>query len=172
LGIFTSWVDDWFLGGDRDIPANNESDGKIGGYDWDDNNNDGVINVDQGEIIEAGINPNDGINFGDPDWGIYNQDGVKEVGNSKDRSINDELKKLIHHFGLEYWYSKYFALRAGYYYDQEGKINNPTFGVGLRFAGYGFDFGFTSGEPGHPLTNTMRFSLNMEINSPKQVIQP
>jgi len=172
LGIFTSWVDDWFLGGDRDIPANNESDGKIGGYDWNDNNNDGVINVDQGEIIEAGINPNDGINFGDPDWGIYNQDGVKEVGNSKDRSIKDELKKLIHHFGLEYWYSKYFALRAGYYYDQEGKINNPTFGVGLRFAGYGFDFGFTSGEPGHPLTNTMRFSLNMEINSPKQVIQP
>ena len=172
LGIFTSWVDDWLLGGDRDIPANNESDGKIGGYDWDDKNNDGVINIDQEEIIEAGINPDDGINFGDPDWGIYNKDGVKEVGNSKDRSLNDELKKLIHHFGLEYWYSKYFALRAGYYYDQEGKINNPTFGVGLRFAGYGFDFGFTSGEPGHPLTNTMRFSLNMEINSPKQVIQP
>ena len=40
---------------------------------------------------------------------------------------------------------------------------NPTFGVGLRFANYGFDFGYTSGEPDHPLANTMRFSLNMEF---------
>ena len=49
-------------------------------------------------------------------------------------------------------------------YDQkQGKISNPNFlGIGLRFAGYGFDFGYTYGEPGHPLTNTMRFSLNME----------
>jgi len=164
LGIFTSWVDDWLLGGDRDLALTSQTpDGFIGGYDWND---------DQSEIIEAGISPNDDINFGDPDWGIYNEWGQKEVGNSNDRSIQDELKKLIHHFGIEYWYSTYFALRAGYYYDPEGKISNPTFGVGLRFAGYGFDFGFTSGVPGHPLTNTMRFSLNMEINSPKQVIQP
>jgi len=48
-------------------------------------------------------------------------------------------------------------------YDKIGKINNPTFGVGLRFAGYGFDFGYTSGKPGHPLANTMRFSLNIEF---------
>ena len=171
LGIFTSWVDDWLLGGDRDIdPSGTDpADGIIGGYDWNDDGN-GVVN--EGEISEAGISTEDNIEFGDPGWGIYNKGGDVELGNADDRSINDELKKLIHHFGLEYWYSKYFALRAGYYYDQEGKINNPTFGVGLRFAGYGFDFGFTSGEPGHPLTNTMRFSLNMEINSPKQVIQP
>ena len=57
---------------------------------------------------------------------------------------------------------EYFAIRTGYYYDKTGKISNPTFGIGLRFAGYGFDFGYTYGEPGHPLTNTMRFSLNME----------
>ena len=187
LGIFTSWVDDWLLGGDRDLAISSSytPDGFIGGYNWIDSDENGVMDVNQwddknengdmdigeGEIIESGINQDD-IDFGDPNWGIYNKWGQKEVGNSDDRSIKDELKKLIHHFGLEYWYSKYFALRAGYYYDQEGKINNPTFGVGLRFAGYGFDFGFTSGEPGHPLTNTMRFSLNMAINSPKQVIQP
>jgi hypothetical protein len=64
---------------------------------------------------------------------------------------------------MEYWYSSYFALRMGYLYDKTGKISNPTFGVGLRFAGYGFDFGYTSGEPGHPLSNTMRFSLNIEF---------
>ena len=47
-------------------------------------------------------------------------------------------------------------------YDREGNIMNPTFGAGIRFDKYGFDFGYTYGEPGHPLTNTMRFSLNME----------
>ena len=70
---------------------------------------------------------------------------------------------MVHNIGLEYWYSSYFALRMGYLYDKIGKINNPTFGVGLRFAGYGFDFGYTSGQPGHPLANTMRFSLNIEF---------
>ena len=61
-------------------------------------------------------------------------------------------------------------LRRDLEYD-EGVINSiykdhlgyPTFGIGLRFAGYGFDFGYTSGEPDHPLANTMRFSLNMEF---------
>ena len=104
----------------------------------------------------------DNVNPGDQGWGKYNEFGQKEVGTSKDRSLSDELDKLVHNFGLEYWYGKYFAIRTGYYYDKTGKISNPTFGIGLRFAGYGFDFGYTYGEPGHPLTNTMRFSLNME----------
>ena len=74
-----------------------------------------------------------------------------------------ELDEIVLNLGTEYWYSRYFALRAGYYFDKTGKIHNPTFGVGLRFSGYGFDAGFTLGEPGHPLTNTMRFSLNIEF---------
>ena len=101
--------------------------------------------------------------FGADHWGIYNEWGQKEVGSADDRTIQDELDKLVHNFGMEYWYSTYFALRTGYYYDKTGKISNPTFGVGLRFSNYGFDFGYTSGEPGHPLTNTMRFSLNVQF---------
>ena len=162
LAIFTSWVDDWLLGGDQDLaPTNGTPDGIIGGYAWDDIDGDGTIDVTNDEIIESGIS-DDNIVPGDADWGIYNEYGQKEVGNTKDRSINNELEKLVHNFGMEYWYSEYFALRAGYYLDQSGKISNPTFGVGLRFSGYGFDFGYTSGEPGHPLANTMRFSLNWE----------
>ena len=100
---------------------------------------------------------------GESGWGAYNEYGQKEVGSAKRRTIKNELDKLVHNVGMEYWYGKYFALRAGYYYDKTGKISNPTFGVGLRFANYGFDFGYTSGEPDHPLANTMRFSLNMEF---------
>ena len=41
--------------------------------------------------------------------------------------------------------------RTGFYYDKTGKISNPTFGIGLRFAGYGFDFGYTYGDQGHSI---------------------
>jgi hypothetical protein len=158
LAIFTSWIDDWLLGGDIDkAPPSSDADRIIGGYDWIDNNGNGLIDVEEGEIVPTGGEP------GDPGWGIYNEYGQKEVGSGKDRTIMDELDKLIHNFGIEYWYSSYFALRMGYLYDKTGKIFNPTFGIGLRFAGYGFDFGYTSGPVGHPLSNTMRFSLNWEF---------
>ncbi len=159
IGIFTSWIDDWLIGGDMDMTktSSDEYDHIIGGYDWVDNNNNGEIDADEGEMIATEGEP------GESGWGAYNEYGQKEVGSAKRRTIKNELDKLVHNIGMEYWYGKYFALRAGYYYDKTGKISNPTFGVGLRFANYGFDFGYTSGEPDHPIANTMRFSLNMEF---------
>ncbi|MBO62901.1 MAG: hypothetical protein CMG33_05180 [Candidatus Marinimicrobia bacterium] len=160
FALFTSWVDDWFLGGDIDKAVSGEyGDKVIGGWTWNlslDANGNGKPDSDEMEKT-IGADP------GDSDWGIYNEWGQKEVGSNEDRSLTDELDKLVHNAGIEYWYGKYFAMRSGYYYDKTGKISNPTFGIGLRFAGYGFDFGYTYGEPGHPLTNTMRFSLNMEF---------
>ena len=155
LAIFTSWVDDWLLGGDTDFTGN----GEIGGFDLNGFQTDSILFGEQGygkygcegQSDENAVNQCDANNL------------VLEVGTGDDRTINNELEKLVHNFGMEYWYSKYFALRAGYYFDQSGKISNPTFGVGLRFSGYGFDFGYTSGKPGHPLANTMRFSLNWEF---------
>ncbi len=158
LAIFTSWVDDWLLGGDIDMATTgNDPDRIIGGYDWQDINGNGKIDVEEGEIIPTPGKP------GDPGWGKYNEFGQKEVGSGKDRTIMNEIDKLVHNVGIEYWYSSYFALRAGYLFDKTGKIFNPTFGIGIRFAGYGFDFGYTSGPVGHPLSNTMRFSLNWEF---------
>ena len=173
IALFTSWVNDWLLGGDIDYgysgPGN--GDGIIGGYNWIDADEDG--NIDGGKWFDADSNgivdpgENEMVSTegepGDPGWGDYNEYGVKEVGNAKSRSISNELDRLVHNLGMEYWYGKYFAIRTGFYYDKTGKISNPTFGIGLRFAGYGFDFGYTYGEQGHPLTNTMRFSLNMEF---------
>jgi hypothetical protein len=130
---------------------------QIGGFDWTDSDGDGKIDLSDNEISKSAGEP------GDDTWGDYNEYGIKEVGNSKERTISNELDRLVHNIGLEYWYGEYFAIRTGYYYDKLGKIGNPTFGIGLRFAGYGFDFGYTYGETGHPLTNTMRFSLNMEF---------
>ncbi len=84
-----------------------------------------------------------------------------EVGNRNEATIMDELDTITHNIGIEYWYSTYFAIRAGFIYDKLGKIWNPTFGAGIHYGPYGFDFGYIYGDEGHPLTNTMRFSLNI-----------
>jgi len=146
--IFTSWFDDWTLGGDIDrAPSGNLADGIIGGYNWVDNNGNGKIDVDEDEMVAA-------------EGGEYNEYGQKEVGSGDARSIKNELNQFEHNFGLEYWYANVFAIRLGYIYDYDGKLFNPTMGIGLRYGGYGFDFSYTFGEAGHPLENTMRFSLN------------
>ncbi len=61
--------------------------------------------------------------------------------------------------GFEYWYSTILALRAGYIYDDYGQIKTPTFGAGLQYSRYRFDFGYIPAKEGHPLADTMRFSL-------------
>lgn len=70
-----------------------------------------------------------------------------------------ELDKITRGLGIEYWYSDLFALRTGYYHDKEGKVNFFSFGAGIKYASYGFDFGYVAAEKGHPLADTMRFSL-------------
>ncbi|HPA99261.1 MAG: PorV/PorQ family protein [Candidatus Marinimicrobia bacterium] len=90
-------------------------------------------------------------------------------GNTNDGSLAAEFEKLTYNFGIEYWYSNLFALRAGCMYDKPGNITMkgkwpvPTFGAGLRWAGMGFDFGYTAGDPGHPRQNTMLFSMNIKF---------
>jgi hypothetical protein len=61
--------------------------------------------------------------------------------------------------GSEYWYAELLALRAGYLYDKYGEVKTATFGAGLRYHIFRFDFGYMTAQEGHPLADTMRFSL-------------
>lgn len=63
--------------------------------------------------------------------------------------------------GLEYWYTNLFSLRAGYYWDEPGKVVYTSFGAGIQYHLYRFDFGYVAADEGHPLSNTMRFSLTI-----------
>ncbi|RME00977.1 MAG: hypothetical protein D6814_02470 [Calditrichaeota bacterium] len=78
-----------------------------------------------------------------------------------DESLSQELKGVISNVGLEYWYTDLIALRTGYHYDELGKVKYFTFGAGLRYSLYEFDFGYISAGEGHPLSDTMRFSLGI-----------
>jgi len=152
LAIATAWLDDWYFGGDID----HDGDRQIGGWSLDpdkDENSDGIPdNHDELSADEAGI------------YGKCENDEVcLEKGTGESRTFTQELEEMVYNVGMEYWYTDAFALRAGYIHDFEGKIFNPTFGAGIRLLQYGFDFGYTAGEQGHPRANTMFFSVNIKL---------
>lgn len=73
------------------------------------------------------------------------------------------LRKVNISTGLEYWYGapRLIALRIGYFYEDPSFGNRKflTFGAGIRYDIYGFDFSYISAEENHPLSDTIRFSL-------------
>lgn len=74
------------------------------------------------------------------------------------------LKKVTIGTGIEYWYGdpKLIGLRFGYFYEDPNYGNRKflTFGAGVRYDIYGFDFSYLSTvEENHPLSETLRFTL-------------
>jgi hypothetical protein len=160
----TAWLDDWYYGGDIDYDGN----GYIGGYSWVDGENGGEPNgtPEPEELFYDGEGAYGCFECNVPDeiTPLPDQGEVKkELGSGDDRTFSKEFKEVIFNTGFEFWYTDNFVLRCGYIYDKEGDITNPTFGAGIRFDGYGFDFGYTAGEQGHPRSNTLFFSLSAEI---------
>lgn len=71
--------------------------------------------------------------------------------------VNDDGGR--HHIGAEYGYLEYFAVRGGYKagFDTQG----ATFGVGVRKAGYSFDYSFA--DVADDLGNGHRFSVGIDL---------
>ena len=169
----TAWLDDWHLGGDLDW----DGDKKIGGYywvdGWDPQNN--IINTPDGniqkdEMIEENSIPDfleetlEGQTAGYSPFSDSGEEGAYlEVGSGDKRKFSNEFEEVILNTGFEFWYTESFVLRCGYIYDNEGDIKNPTFGAGLRFGGYGFDFGYTAGSKNHPRSNSLFFSISADL---------
>jgi hypothetical protein len=81
-------------------------------------------------------------------------------------NISEQIRKFTTGLGMEYWYGspKLIAIRAGYFYEdpREGGRKFMTFGAGIRYDLYGFDFGYISTVEGqHPLDGTVRLTLSM-----------
>ena len=120
--------------------------------------------IQDGDIQEGEIIPESEEGSGEySNWSSTDQTAYRELGSGKDRTFSNELEEIILNTGFEVWYTENFVLRLGYIYDQEGDIKNPTFGAGIRFEGYGFDFGYTAGKQGHPRSNSLFFSISAEI---------
>lgn len=81
----------------------------------------------------------------------------------------EELKELNFSAGVEYWYDKQFAVRAGYFYEhaEKGGRRYFTVGLGLKYNVMGINLSYlvpTSSQRG-PLDNTLRFSLLFDAAS-------
>ena len=76
--------------------------------------------------------------------------------------FNNVLRSVQTSVGCEYWYNKLIALRMGYFYEDPGygDRNFMTFGAGIRYDIYGFDFSYDSASDANsPLSDTLRFTL-------------
>ena len=77
--------------------------------------------------------------------------------------------------GLEYWYERTIALRAGYYFEPariENAIRNYfTAGLGVRFDIFEANFSYIlPTQVNNPLGNTLRFSLIVNFRDGKQLV--
>ena len=87
-----------------------------------------------------------------------------------DDRASEEIRDIVTSMGLEYWYGSpgdfLFALRSGFFYEDPSYGNRKflTFGAGIRYDIYGFDFSYITtsvfkGGENHPLSDTLRFTV-------------
>ncbi len=82
--------------------------------------------------------------------------------------FREELREFTLSVGTEYWYNNQFAIRAGYFHENETKGNRKYFtaGAGFRLSGFTVDFSYLMPTvQNHPLARTLRFSLAFDISS-------
>lgn len=84
----------------------------------------------------------------------------------------EELHEIMYSAGLEYWYNKQFAIRAGYFNEHQTKGNRKyfTLGLGMKLNIFSLDFAYlipTEGKT-NPLANTLRFTLGFNFGAMKK----
>ncbi|MBX7204509.1 MAG: type IX secretion system outer membrane channel protein PorV [Bacteroidia bacterium] len=82
--------------------------------------------------------------------------------------LKEELREVHYSAGMEYWYDKQFALRAGYFHESPYKGNRKymTFGAGLRYKVFGLDVAYlVPFQQRNPLENTLRFTMIFDIDA-------
>jgi hypothetical protein len=120
--------------------------------------------------------PKDTIGFGEGDIiypGGINSDkgviaGIFSSFSDAPGGFSEELQEINISLGIEYWYNKQFALRAGYFYENENKGNRKflTAGAGLKMNVFALDFSYLlPTQRNHPLENTLRFTLTFDVDA-------
>lgn len=123
-------------------------------------------------VIASGKDPNVGVaegvfqSFSDaPGW--YDQNGQLVSGSR----TKEELREINLGGGLEYWYAKQFAFRAGYFWEHYTKGNRKyfTLGAGVRYSIFSIDLSYLiANTQRSPLANTLRFTLGFNFDKSKK----
>jgi hypothetical protein len=119
-----------------------------------------IVDPNTGERqIEAGMDPNPPV-----------IQGIIQSFYDAPGGFNEELREWILTTGIEYWYDKQFAVRAGFLHENQFKGNRryATMGIGVRYNIFSLDFSYLiPTQQRNPLENTLRFSLSFDIESLK-----
>ena len=97
--------------------------------------------------------------------------GIFESFTDAPNGASQELQEINISPGIEYWYNKQFALRAGYLYQNpnNGGLHYFTLGAGFRYDIYAFDFAYiAASQQSSPLANTLRFTLMVNFGAAKK----
>lgn len=103
------------------------------------------------------------LNSGDTQYSIVN-------GITKSFQTGDQVKEIDASLGIEYWYQKTIAFRAGYFYEDKnnGDRQYVTCGLGVKYNIFQLNASYLvpqgSGTTRNPLSNTLRFSLIFEFD--------
>lgn len=80
--------------------------------------------------------------------------------------FSEEMREFTYSLGVEYWYDKQFAVRAGYYYENplKGDRQFLTMGFGIKYNVFGMDLSYLvpTNNNRNPLDNTLRFTLHFD----------
>ncbi|MCK9638834.1 MAG: type IX secretion system outer membrane channel protein PorV [Prolixibacteraceae bacterium] len=82
--------------------------------------------------------------------------------------FQEELKEIRISTGFEYWYHHQFAVRGGYFHENEYKGNRKFFsaGLGVKMNICAIDFAYLiPTQRNNPLANTVRFTLIFDLKS-------
>jgi hypothetical protein len=82
--------------------------------------------------------------------------------------FREEMREFTWSPGIEYWYNNQFALRGGYFGENQTKGNRKYFtaGAGFKLKIFTIDFSYLMPlAQNHPLAHTLRFSLAFDFNS-------
>ena len=99
----------------------------------------------------------------DVSWvsGIFSSFGDAEDG------FSEELQEFTYAFGTEYLYNNAFALRAGYFHENENKGNRQffTMGAGFKTNALNVDLSYlaNASDVNNPLENSLRFSVSFDL---------
>jgi len=84
----------------------------------------------------------------------------------------EEFREINYSIGTEYWYANQFAIRAGYFFEDDTKGGRKffTFGSGVKYNVFALDFSYLINASraingNNPLANTMRFTLVFDFGA-------
>lgn len=122
-----------------------------------DTNGAPVIGPTGNYVIAKGKDPNRGV-----------AEGIFGSFNDAPGGFNEEMREFIFNGGIEYWYDKQFAVRAGYFHEHATKGNRKffTLGAGLKYNVFGLDFAYLiPTQQRNPLAQTLRFTLLFDFDA-------